>query len=107
MVSIGMKLSPAVFSGTWALAFSLVLALVAILTKYGAASWILRGRADLNPPLIAWGLVPRGIPGFAFASVAVSHGLIGDELFTILILVVSVTTWIGLAALEFVGRAKL
>ncbi len=107
MVSIGMKLSPAVFTGTWALAFSLVLSLVAIVTKYGVSSWILRGRNDLDPPLISWGLVPRGIPGFAFATVAVSHGLIGEELFTILVLVVTVTTWVGLLGLEYVGIKKV
>ncbi len=107
MVSIGMKLSPGVFTGSWALGFSLVLSVVAVLTKYGTAAWVLRKRADLDPPLVSWGLVPRGIPGFAFASTAVSQGLIGAELFTILILVVSVTTWVGLAGLEVVGRPKV
>ena len=49
---------------------------------------------------MAWGMVPRGIPGFAFAATALAGGLITEETFTVLIFVVSITTWIGLLGLE-------
>lgn len=58
--------------------------------------------------ILSWGLVPRGILGFAFATTALVSGIIDREIFTILIFVVSITTWIGLYALEFyLKKAKL
>jgi hypothetical protein len=59
--------------------------------------------------ILSWGLVPLGIPGFDFATAALVSGIIGREIFTILIFVVlKTTTWIGLYALEFyLKKAKL
>ncbi len=104
MISIGMKLSPAALTDPRALVFSGALILVGILSKWSAARLVLRGRPDLDPLLVSWGLVPREIPGFAFASAAVHGDLIAPELFTILVLVVSVTTWVGLVGIEVAAR---
>jgi Kef-type K+ transport system membrane component KefB len=100
MIFIGMKLCPGLLKDSKILIFSLVLTITAILTKWISTYLILRKREDLSPKIMAWGMVPRGIPGFAFASIAVSHGLISQLLFTVLILIVSASTWIGLFGLE-------
>lgn len=100
MIYIGMKLTPSILSDLWTIWFSITLTLVSIVTKYFFTYILIRHRKDLNPKVISWGMVPRGIPGFAFASIAVSGGLITQATFTILILIVSVTTWVGLLGLE-------
>lgn len=100
MVWIGMKLSPGVLTDPYLLGLSLVLIIVAVLSKWICTYLILKKREDLSPVIMAWGMVPRGIPGFAFASLAVTNKLITADIFTMLIIVVSVSTWIGLFGLE-------
>lgn len=104
MIYIGMKLSPEVFKAPWAILFSVLFIIVAISSKWFTTYFLLRKRAELNPVVVAWGMVPRGIPGFAFATAAVTAGLITKEIFSLLILIVSVTTWIGLLGVEFSAR---
>ena len=104
MISIGMKLNPSILLNAWALSLTVALTIGAVATKWLISYYLLKGRKDLNPSMIAWGMVPRGIPGFAFATSAVAAGLINSELFTILVLIVSFTTWIGLLGLEITGR---
>lgn len=106
MIFIGMKLSPSIFKTQWALWLSIILIVVAVVSKWLTTWLLLRKREDLFPEIVAWGMVPRGIPGFAFASASVSSGLIDNDLFTILILIVSVTTWVGLIGIEYSARKR-
>jgi Kef-type K+ transport system membrane component KefB len=101
-----MKLSPSIFKSQWALWFGMSFIVAGILSKWILTWSILKSRADLHPEVVAWGMVPRGIPGFAFATASVSAGLINNEIFTLLILVVSVTTWVGLIGIEYSARKK-
>lgn len=107
MIFIGMKLSPEILLNSRALIMSLSLIVVAVISKYVCTYYLMRNREDLSPKVISWGMVPRGIPGFAFASASVAGGLISQETFTILVLVVSVSTWIGLLGLEITLRDKV
>lgn len=100
MVYIGMKLSPAVLTDSRIVMLTVILTLVAVISKWICTYLLMKNRTDLSPHSLAWGMVPRGIPGFAFASLAVVNGLITKEIFTMLIMVVSVSTWIGLFGLE-------
>ena len=106
MIYIGMKLSPEVFKAPWAILFSILFIIVAISSKWFTTYFLLRKRSELHPKVVAWGMVPRGIPGFAFATAAVSAGLITKDVFSLLILIVSVTTWIGLLGVEFSARKE-
>lgn len=106
MIFIGMKLSPEILLNKRALLMSVSLLVVAVISKFACTYYLMRKREDLNPMVIAWGMVPRGIPGFAFASASVAGGLISQETFTILVLVVSVSTWIGLLGLEVTLRER-
>lgn len=107
MIWIGMKLSPGILSDPYILGLAVILTIVAILSKWICTYLILKKRADLSPVIMAWGMVPRGIPGFAFASLAVTNHLITAEIFTMLVLVVSVSTWVGLFGLEVSIRKYL
>ena len=107
MIYIGMKLSPEILLNSRALIMSVSLVIVAVVSKYVCTYYLMRKREDLSPKVISWGMVPRGIPGFAFASASVAGGLISQEIFTILVLVVSVSTWVGLLGLEITLRDKV
>lgn len=107
MIFIGMKLSPEILLNSRALIMSVSLVVVAVISKYVCTYYLMKKREDLSPKVISWGMVPRGIPGFAFASASVAGGLISQETFTILVLVVSVSTWIGLLGLEVTLRDKV
>jgi len=100
MIWIGMKLSPGVLNDFYLISLSITLAIVAVLSKWICTYLVLKKRKDLSPVIMAWGMVPRGIPGFAFASLAVTNKLITADIFTVLVLVVSLSTWIGLFGLE-------
>lgn len=106
MIFIGMKLSPEIFLNPRALWIAISFIIVGVLSKWVCTYFLMRKREDLKPKVISWGMVPRGIPGFAFATAAVAGGLISQEIFTILVLVVSVSTWIGLLGLEITLRER-
>lgn len=100
MVFIGMKLSPGVLSSGKIIILTIVLTVTAIISKWICTYLLMKNRTDLSATSLAWGMVPRGIPGFAFASLAVTSGLITTEIFTMLVMVVSISTWVGLFGLE-------
>lgn len=100
MIFIGMKLTPNVLSDQFIILLTVILIIAAVISKWGCTYLIMKGRNDLSASALAWGMVPRGIPGFAFASLAVMNKLISQEIFTMLVMVVSVSTWIGLFGLE-------
>jgi Kef-type K+ transport system membrane component KefB len=100
MIYIGMKLSPGILTDPRILAMTLALTVAAVISKWVCTYLIMKKHTRLSPMVISWGMVPRGIPGFAFASLAVTSGLITKEIFTMLIMIVSVSTWIGLFGLE-------
>ncbi len=100
MIWIGMKLSPEVLTNPKIVLMTVILTVVGVFSKWICTYVLLKGREDLSVIALAWGMVPRGIPGFAFASLAVTKGLITQEIFTMLIMIVSVSTWIGLFGLE-------
>lgn len=106
MIFIGMKLSPEIFLNARAMLIAVSFIIVGVLSKWLCTYILMRKREDLKPKVISWGMVPRGIPGFAFATAAVAGGLISQEIFTILVLVVSVSTWIGLLGLEVALRQR-
>lgn len=95
-----MKLSPGILMDEEKIIFSAVLIIVAIASKWFCTYLIVKNKIEMKPKAIAWGMVLRGIPGFTFASIAVAGGLISSELFTVLVLIISATTWIGLLGLE-------
>jgi hypothetical protein len=50
--------------------------------------------------VVAFGLIPRGLPGLVFATSALARGLIDNVQFAALLIMVTVTTVLGLLLLE-------
>ena len=101
-ISVGMRLpgSSLLEPRAWTLAAFLVV--VAVLCKLvcGLGVSAVDRRAGVDPWVVAFGLVPRGLPGLVFATTALARGLIDTVQFAALLIMVTVTTVLGLLLLE-------
>lgn len=65
-------------------------------------------RADLamgvDPRLVMWGMIPRGLPGLVFATMAHQANLLSASTFFGLVLMVTLTNLVGLAGLAWRAR---
>ena len=100
-VTVGMRVtSESLLSPqSWALAAMLcgVAFAVKALCVFGIGR---KARADgLDPWVVAFGLMPRGLPGLVFATSALSLGAIDETEYSSLVLMVVVTTVVGLLLL--------
>jgi len=84
----------------WSLAAFLVV--VALLSKLACGLGVSAAdrRAGVDPWVVAYGLIPRGLPGLVFATTALARGLIDSLQFAALLIMVTVTTVLGLLLLE-------
>ena len=101
-ISIGMRLSVDTLlepRAWWLAAFLVVMALASKLACGLGLSQADR-RAGVDPWLLAFGLIPRGLPGLVFASTALANGLIDKTQFAALVIMVTVTTVVGLLLLD-------
>jgi hypothetical protein len=57
-------------------------------------------RAGVDPWVVAYGLIPRGLPGLVFATTALARGVIDGVQFAALLIMVTMTTVLGLLLLE-------
>jgi hypothetical protein len=57
-------------------------------------------RSGVDPWVVAFGLIPRGLPGLVFATTALARGLIDTVQFAALLITVATTTVLGLLLLE-------
>jgi Kef-type K+ transport system membrane component KefB len=101
-ISVGMRLpaSSLLEPRAWTLAAFLVV--VALLSKLvcGLGVSAADRREGVDPWVVAFGLVPRGLPGLVFATTALARGLIDSVQFAALLIMVTVTTVLGLLLLE-------
>jgi Kef-type K+ transport system membrane component KefB len=101
-ISVGMRVSASslVDSRAWALA--LVLLVAALLSKLACGLGVSAKdkRDGVDRWLVVFGLIPRGLPGLVFATTALGAGLISQPQFSALVVMVTVTTVLGLLLLE-------
>jgi Kef-type K+ transport system membrane component KefB len=84
----------------WLLA--LVLVALGLISKLICGLGVSGGdRAEgIDRQLVIFGLIPRGLPGLVFATTALGVGLINGVEFSALVLMVTVTTVLGLLLLD-------
>ncbi len=106
-VSIGLNADVRTVTGSYAL-FAVVLILVAIVSKIvgsGAGAWW-GGLTRTESLRLGLGMVSRGEVGLIVASVGLSHGLLDDQMFAQIVLVVLATTLVTPLLLRWAyGRA--
>jgi Kef-type K+ transport system membrane component KefB len=101
-ISVGMRIDAATLLQPASWWFALVLIVLALLSKLVCAFGITarERRGGVDRWLVVFGLLPRGLPGLVFATTALSAGLIDSLQFSSLVLMVTVTTVLGLLLLE-------
>lgn len=101
-ISVGMRISAGTLLQPAAWALAAVLIVMAVLSKLACGLGINRHdrRAGVDRWLVVFGLIPRGLPGLVFATTALNQGLIDAVQFSSLVLMVTVTTVVGLLLLE-------
>lgn len=101
-LSVGLRLPLASLIEPRAWGMAALLIALAVLCKLACALAISRRdrEAGIDPALVVFGLMPRGLPGLVFATTALTAGLIDAVQFSALVLMVTVTTVVGLALLE-------
>ena len=101
-ISVGMRVKAGVLVEPHAWALAAVLLVLAMLSKFlcGLGVSSADRQAGIDRWLVVFGLVPRGLPGLVFATTALSAGVIDSLQFSALVMMVTVTTVLGLLLLE-------
>ena len=101
-LSVGLRLPLATLIEPKAWSLAALLTVLAVLSKLacGLAIRPADRAAGIDPWLVVFGLMPRGVPGLVFATTALSAGLIDSVTFAALVLMVTLTTVVGLWLLD-------
>jgi Kef-type K+ transport system membrane component KefB len=101
-LSVGMRVEASSLLQPQAWSLALVLTGLAVLCKLacGLAVGSADRKAGIDRWVVVFGLMPRGLPGLVFASTALATGVITASQFSALVLMVAVTTVVGLLLLE-------
>ncbi|MGH8773242.1 MAG: cation:proton antiporter, partial [Burkholderiales bacterium] len=86
-----------------------ILLIAAVITLAAIAGKLVSGlaAAEGNRWLVGWGMVPRGEVGLIFASIGISLGAISQDLFSIIVAVVILTTLIAPPVLARLLRGRV
>jgi Kef-type K+ transport system membrane component KefB len=87
-VVTGMQVSLETLFNPSIILVALIVTVVAIIGKYAAGL----AAGNVNKKIVGFGMVPRGEVGLIFASIGAGLGVINDELFSIIVIMVIITT---------------
>ena len=82
---------------------ALALSVAAIIGKYVSGYFAGKG---VNKALIGFGMVPRGEVGLIFASIGMGLGVISDEVFSVIVIMVILTTLVSPPVLSHILKKK-
>jgi len=101
-ISVGMRIQAGTLLDAQAWGLSLILLALAIVSKLICGLGISERdqRNGVDRWAVIFGLIPRGLPGLVFATTALKAGVINAPQFSALVLMVTVTTVVGLLLLE-------
>ena len=102
-VLAGMQVRLEVLFNPSIIAVALALSIAAIFGKL--ACWLVAG-SGMNRWLVAWGMVPRGEVGLIFAFVGKSMGVLSDAAFSVIVVMVMVTTLVTPPVLSYLLRSE-
>lgn len=100
---IGSRMVPRALAERDSVLVLLIFLIVACGSKWASSYFLMtkwpKKFPALNPKIVSWGMVARGVPGLAFATISFEAHLINQKLFTLLVSLVALTTWLGLYGL--------
>jgi len=97
-VLTGMEVRLETLCNLHVLLLALVIALVAFVGKIAAG--LVAGR--VNKAIIGWGMVPRGEVGLIFAATGKAIGVVSDEIFSMIVIVIMLSTLLPPPILNFI-----
>lgn len=107
MVGMRIKVETLAQPASW------MLALILIGVAFGSKMvcfWGIQKKSQsvgIDPWTVVFGMLPRGLPGLVFATVALNSGYISDNLFCALVIMVTVTNTVGLTLLTIRLKDRL
>lgn len=105
-ITVGMRipLDALLDVGAWSLGLGLFA--LALLGRVMCSRGITKGDVarGVDPLLVMWGMIPRGLPGLVFATMAHQAKLLSASTFFGLVLMVTLTNLVGLAGLSWQAR---
>jgi Kef-type K+ transport system membrane component KefB len=104
MVGMRISLETLMQPESWLLAVALIM--IAFISKMICFMGIRKVTIEqgVDPWAVAFGMIPRGLPGLVFATVALNSGVISHSLFSSLVIMVTITNTVGISLLS--GRLK-
>ena len=101
-ISVGLRVQAADLLNPQAWGLSLLLLALALLSKLVCGFGISRRDQQLGVDrwVVIFGLIPRGLPGLVFATTALTAGVIDAQQFSAVVVMVTLTTVVGLLLLE-------
>ncbi len=101
-ISVGMRLPLAALQDPRAWSLAAALTVLALLSKAACALgvWPRDVAAGVDRRAVVFGLLPRGLPGLVFATTAREAGVISATVFSAVVVMVAITTVIGLVWLD-------
>jgi len=97
---IGMQVDVSAFADGGTLAALAAVTVLAVVTKYAGARLGARGMAADDARVVAVGMVPRGEVGIIVAGIGATAGVVGGELFAVIVGMSVLTTLVAPAALR-------
>ncbi|MFM1798483.1 MAG: hypothetical protein RLZZ117_761 [Cyanobacteriota bacterium] len=101
-ISVGLRLPVAALQDpqAWSLAASLTVLALFSKAACGLGVWPRDAAAGIDRQAVVFGLLPRGLPGLVFATTARETGLISAREFSAVVVMVVLTTVLGLMLLD-------
>jgi Kef-type K+ transport system membrane component KefB len=99
-VITGMGVNLATLFDTSILGIALVITIIAFVGKIAAG--LVAGK--VNKSLVGWGMVPRGEVGLIFATIGKGLGVVSDELFSVFVILIILTTLLPPPILAYLIR---
>lgn len=102
-VVMGMNVDISVFSDPSVIFVALGLTVVAVIGKLVSG---LAAGSNVNKAIVGWGMVPRGEVGLIFAAIGKNLGVVNDQLFSIIVIMVILSTFITPPILTYLLKNK-
>ncbi|MCH7590955.1 cation:proton antiporter, partial [PVC group bacterium] len=102
-VVIGMNVDMSVFADASVIFIALGITVVAVIGKLVSG---LAAGSKVNKAIVGWGMVPRGEVGLIFAAIGKNLGVVNDQLFSVIVIMVILSTFITPPILTFLLRKK-
>jgi len=101
-ISVGLRVEAATLLTPAAWGMTGVLVAMALVSKLACGLGITARETatGVDRRLVVYGLIPRGLPGLVFATTALKAGVVNQAQFSALVLMVTITTVVGLLLLE-------